>query len=114
MDLQQKIVSKLPLDQIWSGSRLISTIKIRDLGYKEIVELLRAGVVRFIVADVGLPLEWIADSKRYDFWKDELRSHLANPDERRSLDTFPDNYCYFASEWKSDDNTVIVLLEKSH
>ena len=114
MDPQQKIVSKLPLEQIWAGSRLISTIKIRDLGSTEIVELLRAGVVRFIVADVGLPLEWIPNNERYDFWKDELRPHLANPDEKRSLDSFPDNYCYFASEWKSYDNKVVVLLTKSH
>lgn len=114
MDPRHRIVSKLPLEQIWSGSRLISTIKIRDVGSEEIAQLLRSGVVRFIVADVGRPLEWIPNNERYDFWRDEVRPHLADPEERRSIDSFPDNYCYFASEWTSYDDEVIVVLSKSH
>jgi len=114
MDQKLKIVSKLPLDEIWSGSRLISTIKLRDVGSKEIVDLLRAGDVRFIVADLGLPFEFIPNNETYDFWKTELRPHLADPEEQLSLDSFPGDYCYFASEWKSYDDKVIVLFSKSH
>src|SRR5262245_11406725 len=94
----QKIVSQLPHDRLWAGSRLISTIKVRDVGSQEIVELLRSGLVRFVVASVGEPLNWVPNNESYDFWKGEVRPHLANSEEQVSLDDFPDNYCYFASE----------------
>jgi hypothetical protein len=53
-------------------------------------------------------------NERYDFWKAEVRPHLANSEEPVSLDDFPNNYCFFASEWKSYDGEVIVLLSKAH
>lgn len=113
MDPDQKIVSQLPLDQLWAGSRVISTVKLRDVGSKEIEELLRSRLVKFVVANVGEPLNWVSNNERYDFWKNEARPHLADA-ERVSLDDFPDSYCYFASEWKSDDGEVIVLLSMAH
>jgi hypothetical protein len=110
----QKIISRLPVEELWAGRRLVSTIKVRDLEASDVVDLLRAVVVRFVVADVGKPFEWVPNNERYDFWKDEVKAHLASPESKAVLEGFPDEYCYFASEWKSYDGDTIILLSKAH
>ncbi len=92
----------------------MSTIKIRDLGPSDIADLMRSSMVQFVVADVGEPYEWIPNNERFDFWKDEVRAHLAAPESKAVLEDFPDEYCYFASEWKSYDGDTIILLSKTH
>ena len=113
MNQDHRIVTQLPLEELWVGQRLISTIKVKDLGPSEIAARLRAGMVRFVIADVGRPLEWLPTNERYEFWKDELQSHLATT-ENVILEDFPGSYCYFASEWKSYVGETIILLSKAH
>jgi hypothetical protein len=114
MDGEQKIVSRLPAEELWADRRLMSTFKVRDLEASDVVDLLRSGVVRFVVADVGKPFEWVPINERYDFWKDEVKAHLAAPTSKAALEDYPDEYCYFASEWKSYDGDMIILLSKAH
>lgn len=114
MSQNQKVISRLPVEELWAGQRLVSTIKVRDLNASDIADLLRSGVIRFVVADVGKPYEWIPTNERYDFWKDEVKAHLAVPESKVYLEDFPDEYCYFASEWKSYNGETIILLSKSH
>ncbi|HEX7284735.1 MAG TPA: hypothetical protein VF532_01045 [Candidatus Angelobacter sp.] len=79
-----------------------------------ISNLLRVGPVIFAVADVGLALRWIDPGERYQFWKEEVKAHLAASD-CASLDGYPDGYYYFASHWSSkEESATIVLLEKCH
>lgn len=113
MNQSHRIVTQLPLEELWVGQRLISTIKIRDVGAAAIADHLRTGKVRFVVADIGRPLEWIPTSETFDFWKEELQPHLATS-EGAKLQDFPDNYCYFASEWRSYFGETIILLSKAH
>ena len=114
MGQNQKVISRLPVEELWAGQRLVSTIKVRDLDASDVVDLLRSGMVSFVVADVGKPYKWIPNNERYDFWKDEVKAHLAAPESEAYLEDFPDEYCYFASEWKSYDGDTIVLLSKAH
>ena len=114
MSQNQKVISRLPVEELWAGQRLVSTIKVRDLNASDIADLLRSGVIRFVVADVGKPYEWIPTNERYDFWEDEVKAHLAVPESKAYLEDFPDEYCYFASEWKSYNGETIILLSKSH
>lgn len=114
MSSNQKRVSNLPAEEIWAGHRLVSTIKVRDLNASDLVELLRAGPVRFVIAEVGKPYQWIPNNEGYDFWKDEVKSHLADPESELALEDLPDEYCYFASEWKTYEGEMIVLLSKAH
>jgi hypothetical protein len=114
VSLNEKIVTHLPLDELWVGPRLVSTIKVRDLAGNAIREMLRSSSIRFAVADVGRPLQWIPDNETFDFWKTEVKPHPADPEARAVLEQFPDSYCYFASEWKSYDGETIVLLSKAH
>ena len=114
MSGEQKLITHLPVEQIWAGQRLVSTIKVRDLVASDIVDLLRSDVVRFVIADVGKPFAWVPNNERYDFWKDEVKAHLAAPESKVYLEDFPDEYCYFVSEWKSYNGETIILLSKSH
>ena len=114
MDGDQKIVSRMPVEELWAGRRLVSTNRVRDLEASDIVGLLRSDVVRFVVADIGKPFAWIPNDERYAFWKGEVKAHLAPPEAKAALGDFPDEYCYFASEWKSVDGDTIILLSKAH
>ena len=114
MNHYQKVISRLPVEEIWEGQTLVSTVKVRDLNASEVVDLLRTDVIQFVVAVLGKPFEWIPNNERYDFWKDEVKAHLVAPESKAFLEDFPDEYCYFASEWKSYDGDTLILLSKAH
>jgi hypothetical protein len=114
MSRDQKIINRLPVEEIWAGPRLVSTIKVRDLDASDIVGLLRSGMVRFVVTDLGKPYSWIPNNETFDFWADDVKTHLAAPESKMALEDFPDEYCYFASEWKTYDGDTIILLSKAH
>jgi hypothetical protein len=114
MNQEQKTISDMPVDELWEGQKLVSTDKVRDVGSSDIVDLLRSGLVRFVVADIGKPFDWIPTNKSFDFWKAEIKTHLAEPESKAFLEDFPNEYCYFASEWKSSNDERIILLSKMH
>jgi hypothetical protein len=88
--------------------------RLRDLRATELRDLLRAGPVRFLVADIATGLRSIPQTQCFTFWKSEVRPHfVADPDGRAYLDDFPGSYCYFASEW-TDGGPPIVLLSVYH
>lgn len=107
-------VSRMPLDELWNDRGVVAAKKVQELGAPEIVSLLRAGKVRFVVADIGHHLLWIPLDVCYEFWKSEVKLHLAQPEAEIYLEDFPGEYCYLASEWKADTGEPIVLLMKSH
>ena len=88
-------------------------MRVGELGSELIRNLLKTGATRFVVADVGAPLRWLPEAECFDFWKDEVRPHLAEPDQRVHLDQFPGEYAYFASQW-DDGSGAIILLSKTH
>jgi len=62
-----------------------------------------------------MPLHWVPLENCYEFWKTEVRTHLAALDCGASLEDFSKGYCYFASEWKSEAASgPVVVLEKHH
>ncbi len=87
---------------------------MRYMTGESIRDLLKKFPVQFVIADVGYKLHWISLDRSFDFWKHELKSHLANGFEYLQLDQFPDNYAYIASEWLGDFKSPIILLEKHH
>lgn len=108
------IVTQLPLEQLW---RKTSAIGLRGdlLGAERITQLLREGSVAFVVADIGHEVEWIVTSECYEFWKREVKHHLATDGSRITPDQFPDAYCYLASDWGLDgDGIPIIVLERYH
>ena len=88
---------------------------MEGLSADDIQRLLQAGPVRFVVANAGAPLHWINAEECYQFWKDEIKQHLASSRDKLFLDHFPDAYCYVASRWEGAGfSEPIVLLEKHH
>ena len=115
MDAALKIVTQMPLTELWRDDGFTTTLRVRWLTADDITSLLRAGRVQFVVADVGVSPRWIPLDECYDFWKREALPHLAAPESRASLDDFPDGYCYFVSEWSSRDEAApIIVCERHH
>jgi hypothetical protein len=114
MDAKLKIVTQLPLRELWRDNGFTITSRARSVSESDITHLLRAGPVQFVVADVGSPLQWIQLRDCHRFWTEEIKPHLA-AGSRASLDEFPGSYCYFASQWNREaEGTPIVVVEKSH
>jgi hypothetical protein len=114
MDAKLETVTHLPLRELWRDNGFTTSSRGRSLTQVDITDLLRSGLVQFVVADVGATLQWIQLHDCYRFWKDEVKTHLAE-DLRAVLDQFPGGYCYFASQWDEGlQATPIVVLEKSH
>ena len=113
MDPAFRIATRLPLKELWRDDGFTSTSRQRRLGTDDIVSLLRLGRVEFVVADVGMRLHWVPLNDCFDFWKAEVRKHVKEPELFVSLDEFPGNYFYYASEWSGGKEPIIVL-EKEH
>ena len=115
MRADQRIVTRLPLDELWDEQGTVPARNVGALGRAEITELLRLGRVAFVVADVGLRLMWIPLEECYGFWKAEVRPRLVEPRVQNFvLEDFPGEYCYLASEWRVAQGDRVVVLEKCH
>jgi len=114
MNFSDKIVTAMPLVNIWTTNNELKSQRVAYLTKDDIKNILKQGPVNFIVADVGHKLIWIDPSQCYDFWKSEVQIHVATDLRNIYLDNFVDNYAYVASKWNADDPTPIILLEKRH
>jgi hypothetical protein len=114
MDPSQRIVSRLPLTELWDSTGPVPAVPGPSLTADDIRALLGRGPLRVVVADVGRALQWIAEKDVFPFWKDEVRPHLADSRRPIVLDQFPDGYAYFASVWTLTDGSTVLVLEKYH
>jgi hypothetical protein len=113
MDAHLRVVTQLPLRELWRDDGFSTTTRGKSLTFEDVREFLASGTVQFVVADVGVAPRWIPASECFDFWKDEVKPHLASG-TKAALDGFPGGYCYFASQWGEGTTAPIVLLEKHH
>jgi len=111
--MKEKIVTVMPLTEIWNSQGRIEATRERVLGLDDLKGMLSRFPVEFVVANPGHPLEWISVEKCYEFWKSEVKVHLASADQF-SLEEFPGDYAYVASEWSGELQTPVVLLEMYH
>jgi hypothetical protein len=109
MQAALRIITELPLRDLWDDAGPVLGEWVRDLSATDIRELLRQGSVRFVVADIGAKPQWISETRCYSFWKTEVLPHLAEPNSRVKLGELPNQYGYFASEWRTQATPVIVL-----
>jgi hypothetical protein len=59
MDAALKIVTHLPLRELWRDDGLKTTARIRSLTEDDIRSLLRSGNIQFVVVNVGASPCWI-------------------------------------------------------
>ena len=114
MRFDQRIVSQTPLHELWNDRGVVSEKELRELNAADIAGLLRVGKVQFVVANVGSSLKWVPVDECYSFWKSEVRNHLDDPAANNYPEDFPNEYCYFASEWEAQGGGPIVLFVVSH
>lgn len=115
MDWSLRIVTRLPLAQLWTSEGPVDASRSRRIGPSEITDLLRRGPVRFVVADVGHSLHWISRDHCLAFWKSDGESRTVDPRaESWHLEDFPGESGFLASEWAEPCGTPIVVLEKYH
>jgi hypothetical protein len=114
MDTRQKIVTQLPLSELWNSGGPLDACRVEGVGEADIARLLRDGS-SFVVAEVGLPLRWIAERDRFTFWKTEVKCRLVAADaDGFYLADYPDGYCYVAAMWKCASTVPVIVLEKHH
>ena len=110
MDPRFRIVTQIPLSELWCSDGSTIGRRIRMVGVNEVLDLIEKSEVEFVVADIGKGLHWIKTEDHYDFWKNEAKPHFAEPNTRIDLTSFPDAYCYLVSLWEGN----VVLLERHH
>jgi hypothetical protein len=115
MDVAHKLVIRLPLESLWDEKGLLTATRRRTLTREDLKSLLQTTPVQFVVVEIGASPRWIPLEDRFRFWKQETKPHLADPGSHITLGNFPDNYCYFASEWEiGAEGTTVVVLERNH
>ena len=110
--IRERIVTKIPLESIWTDEGQVDASRERYLSPAELTEMLKIQHVEFIVADPGAPLKRIPADKCYEFWESEVKRHLLSPHGKVDRSRLPDEYGYLASEWSGHIDGPIVLLEK--
>src|SRR5438876_10195234 len=94
----QRVVTTLPLSELSDVTGPVPARRGRRLGTPEITQLLRAGPVQFVVANLG-PLRWVPIAEAYSFWKAEVKPRVVRAEaEKFSHEDYPGAYCYVASE----------------
>jgi hypothetical protein len=109
----RRIVTKIPLTELWDEGGALSGERIRQLDQNLIRGLMRTGQVQFIVADCGAKLNWIPMPERFEFWK-TIRPQVADPSQPILLKQFPNETAYIASEWRGSTGECVILLEAHH
>lgn len=113
MNLSNRVVTRMPVEELWDENGVLPATRGRRLDRGAVSGLLRDRPVRFVVANVGDRLRWIAPSDRFEFWKREGSLHLADGEEIRP-EAFPNGLAYVASEWQVTPDLPVVLLEAQH
>src|SRR5258705_12385456 len=101
MDATQRIVTGMPLTELWNDHGRVDAVRAGRVGEADIVRLLREAGSSFIVANPGMPLRWVPAHEGFEFWKTDVKRHLVASDAKGfRLEDFPGLYCYVATEWR--------------
>jgi len=113
MDPAKRVVTMLPMRELWNHQGVLQAHRCRDLDFRAIIDLLQTTEIQFVIADCGQPLRWIPPAERFRFWKEEALGRIV-AQEKIILDDLPDGLGYVASAWGKGIDTPIVLLEAHH
>jgi hypothetical protein len=114
VDPAKRIVTRLPLTELWNSAGIVVARRVGDIGRADIVRLLQDGS-SFVVADVGQPLLWIAYEDRFAYWKAKISCRLVGPEAVGFyLEDYPEHYCYTAAMWECASSTHVIVVQKYH
>lgn len=121
MNARQQIVRQLPVKELWTDAGRMNAQRVRslcpdDVRMDKLVQ--RFGYCPLVVAEPCQPLHWVDCCEQSMFWQLEVSSHLET-EEAASEGTFPNSYCYVASEWSTPNDGssfkkkgTVILLER--
>ena len=114
MDIAKKIVTKLPLEELWNEKGMLHARRVSScLNAADVIDMIKAGAT-FVIADVGQPPRWIDSAHRFDFWQTEVKPRLADVEQHAFLERYPGGYFYFASKWQLSDGLPLIVIERHH
>jgi hypothetical protein len=104
----------LPLTTLWTEQGPLDATRVRALDHGDVLALLNAGPVHFVVAERRRPLRWIAKADAFQFWQTEVRDALRSPETGDAPTAKPPKGSYAASEWSAPAYTPhpIIVLER--
>jgi hypothetical protein len=102
---------------LWDDTGPLPITRRREVGSQQIGELLGHGLVQFVVATCGRPLQWVALGECYQFWKEEVKPRLVEPSAAENglrLEEYPGSFCFVAAEWGDGKPVPVIVLETHH
>jgi hypothetical protein len=98
---------------LWTEQGPLSATRLRPLAHGDVLALLNAGPVHFVVAERRRPIRWVAKADAFRFWQEEARAWLAPGDD--AMPATPSRRSCVASEWSAPAHTPhpIVVLERA-
>jgi hypothetical protein len=107
----ERLVSKIPLVNIWKHDNILDYKREQYLGKEEFSAALIDDTY-FVIADINEKLKWYSKEEFYPIWKSDIKNHLGRS-IGFNLEDFENKYCYLASIWSLKDSKIVVL-EKYH
>lgn len=114
VSFSKKIVSRMPLDYLWTDAGKLEAIRQRYLNRNELRALMEEHkAIPFVIANIGSKLSWVDEPESFHFWKSEADAHVPE-EEEFDLDEFRGHYAYVPSLWSDDTGKLLILLETFH
>lgn len=104
--LARRVVTHLPLARLWDEHVFLPHTRARTLYEDDAAELVREGIARVAVAELGEPLGWLPAGQARAFWTHEAAPRLIPPGTPLLAE-----YGYAASLWTAEDARPVLLLE---
>ena len=101
MDPALRVVTRLPIDELFDAQGSVSAERRRDLALTDVRQLLREGAVGAIVR-LGEAIDWRDGPQLFAWWKAEAAPRFwAGSQEPMSLDDYDGGRAWSASEWRA-------------
>jgi hypothetical protein len=114
MTQAQRIVTKIPLDELWTDSSTLAYERQEYLTERQVQELILQGDLALAEASCGLKLSWISPDSALEFFKKQIKGHVIDDPDRIILEEYEDHWCYLASLWRDAEGQKLILLETYH
>jgi hypothetical protein len=120
MDPLHRVVTQIPLSELWTIRGPFAATRVRSVGPSDLAVDLHSRPIlrktRFVVADVGRPLEWLDPIGIVAFLRDHIPGRIVDPSAPGfRLNDFPGQFCFVVSEWaEQDSDSPIYVFERHH
>ena len=103
-----RVVTRLPLARLWDEHAVLPHTRGRPLFEDAAAELVREGLARVAVAELGEALRWLPPGQVRAFWTHEAAPRLIPPGTPLLPGT---DYGYTATLWTAEELRPVLLLE---